>query len=67
MARKPSDVHISGGAGQLTAAAIAAAIAQQLKDEEATAVNLKEPRKLSKWMKQALEEPTFLAPRHPNQ
>jgi len=67
MARKASDIHIAGGVDHLTAAAIAAAIAQQLEDEEATAAKPKEPRKLSKWTKQALEEPTFLAPRHPNQ
>ena len=67
MARKPSNMHIAGGVDQLTAAAITAAIAQQLKDEETTAAKPKESRKLSKWTKQASEEPTFLVPRHPNQ
>ncbi len=67
MPRKASDVRIAGGVDPLTAAAIAAAIAQQLEDEEAKAAKPKEPRMLSKWTKQALEDPTYLTPRHPNQ
>lgn len=66
MTRKASDVHIAGGVDQLTAAAIAAAIAQQLEDEAATAAIPKKRRNLSKWTKPELEETSYVTPKHSN-
>lgn len=66
MSRKPSKIEIAGGADPLAAAAIAAAIAQQLADEEAAAAKPKEALTRSTWIQRASEEPTYSPPKHPN-